>query len=136
MQNALNSFNDVWRADGVVYKIPRGEFFSRTFSPDLPLTQYFCASILGLAILMSASLAITFSIAREFEDGTIKELVMTPRLSNILGGKLLSAVMQSLFVTVFLLLEEWAIFGYLPKNVPMQLAYFVGAFVFPSVWRR
>jgi hypothetical protein len=85
MQNAFNYFNDGLATGGTIYNIPRVNFIADT-SPDLPLIQYICASILGLAMLLSASLAITFSIAREFEDDTIKELVMTPRLMNILGG--------------------------------------------------
>jgi ABC-2 type transport system permease protein len=86
MQNALNSFNEGLEAGDAVYRIPRVAFVADT-SPDLPLIQYLCASILGLAMLLSASLAIAFSIAREFEDDTIKELVMTPRPILILAGK-------------------------------------------------
>jgi ABC-2 type transport system permease protein len=124
MQNSANHFNDGLEVGGTVYNIPEVNFITDV-SPDLPLIKYICASILGLAMLMSVSLAITFSIAREFEDGTIKELVMTPRLINVLGGKLLSALIQSIIVTVFILLEEWIIFGYLPQNIPMQFVYFL-----------
>lgn len=124
MQNAFNYFNDGLEADGAIYNIPRVNFITDT-SPDLPLIKYICASILGLAMLLSASLAITFSIAREFEDDTIKELVMTPRLINLLGGKLLSALVQAMLVTGLILLEEWIVFGYLPLNLPMQFTYFL-----------
>ncbi len=129
MQNAVNYFNDGLEASGTVYNIPRVDFIADV-SPDLPLIQYICASILGLAMLLSASLAITFSISREFEDGTIKELIMTPKLINIIGGKLLSAVIQALLVTGFILLEEWIVFGYLPQNMLMQLLYFFWGVLF------
>lgn len=55
---------------------------------------------------------------------------MTPRLINILGGKLLSAMVQSMVVTAFILLEEWIIFGYLPQNILMQLVYFFWGVLF------
>lgn len=129
MQNAFNHFNDGLEADGTVYNIPRVNFIGDT-SPDLPLIKYICASILGLAMLLSASLAITFSIAREFEDGTIRELVMAPRLTNVLAGKLLSVVVQALLVTVFILFEEWILFGYLPQNLPAQFIYFLWGVLF------
>lgn len=129
MQNAFNYFNDGLEVGDTVYNIPRVNFIADTL-PDLPLIKYICASILGLAMLLSASLAITFSIAREFEDGTIKELVMTPRLMNILGGKLLSVIVQAMIVTVFILLEEWIVFGYLPQNIPMQFVYFLWGVLF------
>ena len=129
LQNAFNRFNDGLVADGVVCNIPSVDFIANV-SPDLPLIQYFCASVLGLSILMSASLAITFSIAREFEDGTIRELVMTPRLGNILAGKFLSVVVQALIVTGFILLEEWIVFGCLPRDMAMQLPYFFWGVLF------
>jgi len=129
LQNTFNYFNENIEVNDTVYHIPRVNFIANT-SPDLPLIKYICASILGLAMLLSASLAITFSIAREFEDDTIKELVMTPRLINILGGKFLSVVVQAIIVTVFILLEEWIIFGYLPQNMLMQLPYFLWGVLF------
>ncbi len=129
MQNAFNYFNEGLEVNDTVYNIPRVNFITDT-SPDLPLIKYICASILGLAMLLSASLAITFSIAREFEDDTIKELVMTPKLINILGGKLLSVMVQTIIVTAFILSEEWVIFGYLPQNILMQLAYFLWGVLF------
>ena len=123
MQYAFNYFNEGLECSGTVYHIPRVNFIA-DISPDLPMLRYICASILGLAMLLGASLAIVFSIAREFEDGTIKELVMTPKLMNILGGKLLSATVQAFIVVVCILLVEWAVFGFLPKNMFMQLLYF------------
>lgn len=129
MQNACNYFNEGLTAGNTIYNITRVNFISDT-SPDLPLIKYICASILGLAMLLSASLAITFSIAREFEDNTIKELVMTPRLMNVLGGKLLSVIVQAMIVTVFILLEEWIVFGYLPANILTQFIYFLWGVLF------
>lgn len=131
MQNAFNYFNEDLKVDGTAYNIPRVNFIADT-SPDLPLIKYICASILGLAMLLSTSLAITFSIAREFEDNTIKELVMTPKLMNILGGKLLSVMVQAMVVTIFIFLEEWVIFGYLPQNLMMQFAYFLWGVLFSA----
>jgi hypothetical protein len=81
-------------------------------------------------MLLSASLATTFSLAREFEDGTIRELVMTPKPIHILGGKIFSAAVQGMLVTVFILLEEWVIFGYLPENMLMQIVYFFWGVLF------
>lgn len=129
MQNAFNCFNEGLEVGETVYHIPRVNFIADT-SPDLPLIQYVCASILGLAMLLSTGMAIAFSIAREFEDGTIKELIMTPRLMNILGGKLLSAMVQAVIVTAFLFLEEWIVFGYLPRNLPVQFVYFLWGVLF------
>jgi len=129
MQYAFNCFNEGLVCGSTVYHIPRVNFIADT-SPDLPMLKYICASILGLAMLLGASLATVFSVAREFEDSTIKELVMTPKLINILGGKLLSAIVQSIIAAVFILLEEWAVFGYLPKNLFMQLLYFFWGVLF------
>ncbi len=123
MQYAFNYFNEGLTVNSTEYHIPRVNFLADT-TPDLPMLKYICASILGLAILMSISLSVVFSVAREFEDGTMKELVMTPRLFNIMGGKLLSSIVQALVVTVFILLEEWLIFGYLPSNLLSQILYF------------
>jgi ABC-2 type transport system permease protein len=129
MQNALNYFNDGLTVGDTVYNIPDVTYITDV-SPDLPLLQYICASILGLAMLLSASLATTFSLAREFEDGTIRELVMTPKPIHILGGKIFSAAVQGMLVTVFILLEEWVIFGYLPENMLMQIVYFFWGVLF------
>ncbi len=128
MQNAFNHFNDDLVVDDSVYNMIRADFKGNTY-PDLPLIKYICVSILGLAMLMSISLAITFSIAREFEDRTMRELVMAPNLVNILAGKLLSALAQSILVVAFILLEQWIIFGYFPQNMLMQVGFFFwGAF--------
>lgn len=129
MQNACNYFNEGLVVGEAVYYIPRVEFIADT-SPDLPLIKYICASILGLTMLLSAGLSMAFSIAREFEDDTIKELIMTPNLWNILIGKFLSVTVQALLVTIFILLEEWIIFGYLPQGIGFQLLYFVWGVLF------
>lgn len=131
MQNAANYFNEGLEVGDTVYNIPRVNFIADT-SPDLPLIKYICTSILGLAMLLSASLAIAFSIAREFEDNTINELIMAPKLMNILGGKFLSAIVQAMVVTIFILLEEWIVFGYLPRNIQMQFVYFLWGVFFSA----
>jgi ABC-2 type transport system permease protein len=131
MQYAFNYFNEGLTVNSTEYHIPRVNFVADT-APDLPMLKYICASILGLAMLMSVSLAVVFSVAREFEDGTMKELVMTPRLSSILGGKLLSAIFQGAIVTAFILLEEWLIFGFSPSNIPSQILYFLWGVLFSA----
>lgn len=131
MQYAFNYFHEGLTAGSTEYHIPRVNFVADT-TPDLPMLKYICASILGLAILMSVSLAVVFSVAREFEDGTMKELVMTPRLLNVMGGKFSSAIVQAVIVTVFILLEEWLIFGFLPANLPSQILYFFWGVLFSA----
>lgn len=101
-------------------------------TPDLPIIDYLCTSILGLTILLSASLALVFSIAREFEDRTVKELIMASSFANILGGKLLSAAVQSAIVMLFILAEGRLVFGYLPKNIWGQLFFLFWGVLFSA----
>ena len=131
MQNALNFYNEGLQIDSQTYHIPRIEF-EGSISPDLPLIQYLSASILGLSILLSASVAIVFSIAREFEDNTIKELIMGPHFGNILGGKLLSSIAQCIIIVLFILLEEWLVFGFLPENLIGQFFLLLGGVLFSA----
>lgn len=131
MQNVINYYNERLQVDTKTYYIPRVEF-EGNISPDLPLIQYICASVLGLSILMSGSLAIVFSIAREFEDNTIKELIMGPHVGNILGGKFLSAIFQCVVVVLFILIEQWLVFGFLPKNLGGQFFMLLGGVLFSA----
>jgi hypothetical protein len=131
MQYAINCYNEGLHIDNKTYYIPRVEF-DGDISPDLSLIQYICASVLGLSILLSASLAIVFSIAREFEDKTIKELIMGPNFGNILGGKLLSSIAQCIIIVLFIFIEEWIIFGFLPKNLCGQILLLLGGVLFSA----
>ena len=128
LQSAANSFNDNLTVAGETYELPR-VLFTADVSPDLKLIQYICASVLGLSILLSASTALAFSIAREFEDQTMKELTMGSRFADIMAGKLCSAAVQTLIVAVFILLEEWLVFGFLPADLLMQLPYLIAGVI-------
>ncbi len=131
IQYAINYYNENLHADDKTYYIPQVEF-EGDISPDLPMIQYICTSVLGLSILLSASLAIVFSIAREFEDRTIKELVMGPNFGNILGGKLLSSIVQSIIIVLFIFLEEWIVFGFLPNNLLGQILFLLEGVLFSA----
>ena len=128
MQHAVNEFNDGLTVAAETYAIPRATYTAEV-SPDLKLIQYLCASVLGLTILLSAGTALAFSIAREFEDQTMKELVMGSHFFDIMGGKLLSATVQTLIVVTFILLEEWLVFGFMPADLLMQLPYLLAGVI-------
>ena len=128
MQNVVNEFNNNLTVKGETYTLPRA-VFTADVSPDLKMIKYLCASVLGLSILLSAGTALAFSIAREFEDQTMKELVMGSRFSNIMGGKLLSAAAQTFLVFLFVLAEEWLVFGFLPADLLMQIPYLLAGVI-------
>ena len=128
LQHAANDFNNGITVDAQTYNVPRARFTAEV-SPDLKLIKYLCASVLGLTILLSAGTALAFSIAREFEDQTMKELMMGSRFADIMAGKLLSATVQTLIVSAFILLEEWLVFGFMAADLLMQLPYLLAGVI-------
>jgi len=128
MQYALNEFNNDLTIGSVAYEIPRVSY-TADVTPDLKMIKYLCASVLGLTLLLSAGTALAFSIAREFEDQTMKELVMGSRFTDIMLGKLVSAAVQTAIVALFILAEEGLVFGFLPANMTAQLLYLLAGVI-------
>jgi hypothetical protein len=114
LEEACNHINANLAVDSVTATIPTLEFESLT-EADLTFSHYMIAGVLSLAVLLSSGVNIATTTAREFEEGTIKELLMGSSSVDVVLGKLMVAILQTLICWVILSGIIFVVFGFIPQ---------------------
>jgi ABC-2 type transport system permease protein len=96
MQEACIVFNEKIQVNSTVQAAPPVTVQFYTFLPvDLPPLAFFGAGIIALAIIMGGINNSSVHVAREFEENTYKELVLSPGIWSIFLGTLASSIVQT-----------------------------------------
>lgn len=134
MQKVCNHFNNKISIDNKLYYSPIINFEAIP-TPDLRFPQYVMAAMLALSILMGSGVNIVTATAREFEDKTHKELIMSPPIASIFIGKLFTTIIQTCICFMVVLLEAILVFNFIPSGNLFVIMLFIiwGSLCFSSI---
>ena len=110
VRNVVNRFNDDWTAAHGLRGPPARLETRSWFNPNLESRWFFIPGIIGMLTLLATMLVTALSVAREREQGTFDQLLVTPlRPAEILVGKTVPGfVIGLLQATVILLVAtQW-----------------------------
>jgi ABC-2 type transport system permease protein len=104
----VDAFNARWRADHGQTGPPVTTTMRAWFNPDLETRWYMIPSIIGTIVMMMTMMLAAMSVARERENGTFDQLLVTPyRPTEIMIGKAVPAMLIGLTqATVILLVAQ------------------------------
>jgi hypothetical protein len=113
LEYACNEFNRGLEAGSVIYHGPNIAF--DTIAPiDIGFSSYVVAGILALVTMLSSGVNVATTTAQEFEEGTIKELIMGASLSATVIGKILAGVCQTLVCFSIVSLIAFVLYRFIP----------------------
>jgi pyoluteorin transport system permease protein len=94
VSSAVESFNADWRSDHGLPRLPIHVVTRAWFSPNLETRWNLVPALVGTLTLMSTLMLSALSVAREREEGTFDQLLVTPfRPVEIMVGKAIPAMM-------------------------------------------
>lgn len=106
----------------------------RAFEQDLSIKRYLGSGLLMFTVIYAAMVITGTLIAREWEDKTVKLLLLSPRgFPPFVAGKWMSALLQTVLITGAVLLVLYIILGYpaerlgLPAIISLLAFYVYGA---------
>jgi ABC-type multidrug transport system permease subunit len=136
IQEACLVFNENEQAETSLNVLPPARAEFNTFLPeDLSALVFFGAGLVSLAIIMGGINNACTLVAREFEEKTYKELVLSPGTLSIVLGKWASALMQTFISVGFIWgLSIW-LCHFIPVGniVPLLFLVFIGALAFAGL---
>lgn len=107
---AVETFNANWRSSHNLPNVPVRTVLRAWYNPNLETRWTMVPSLLGTLTMMGTLLLTAMSVAREREQGTLDQLLVTPfRPAEIMIGKALPAMFIGLVqaVTVLLVAQLW-----------------------------
>jgi ABC-2 type transport system permease protein len=106
VRSVVNRYNDDWRTEHGQRSPPAHLETRAWFNPNLESRWFFIPGIIGMLTLIATMLVTALSVAREREQGTFDQLLVTPlRPAEILVGKTVPGFVVGLVqATVVLLL--------------------------------
>jgi ABC-2 type transport system permease protein len=136
IQEACLVFNQTVQSDLSLNVCPPVLVEFNTFLPkDLSALVFFGAGLIAMAIVMGGINNACTLVAREFEEKTYKELVLSPGILSIIIGKWTSALVQT-FITVGLVwgLAMW-LCHFIPQDnlLPLLFLIFIGSLAFAGL---
>ncbi|MBN2336061.1 ABC transporter permease, partial [Candidatus Bathyarchaeota archaeon] len=129
-----NHFNRDLAVGGITYDSTRVEF-STLVPKDVTFLQYIVAGVLALTVQLSGGVNTAVAIAREFEERTVKELVMGSSLASVVTGKMLTGVAETCIVFGLVLAFVRVAYGFAPAcgYVPAILLGVYGIICFSGI---
>ncbi|MFX1475074.1 MAG: ABC transporter permease [Promethearchaeota archaeon] len=113
VEYACNEFNRALEVGSLTYYSPGIQF--ETLVPiDVGFSDYVVAGILALVTMLSSSVNVATTTAQEFEEGTVKELIMGASLGATVIGKLLAGITQSLVCLGIVSMVAFALYRFVP----------------------
>lgn len=104
-RSIVNRFNDDWRADSGLRGPPAHLEIRAWFNPNLESRWFFIPGIVGMLTLVVTMLVTALTVAREREQGTFDQLLVTPlRPGEILIGKVLPGFVIGIVQATLILL--------------------------------
>ena len=86
---------------------------------DVPMMLYMCASLVVFAFLYGSVVNTAVSVAREWEDGTVKELLLSPYGHwGVVVGKMLVGLAETFLSGTLVWLATWLFRGFVPGGRP------------------
>lgn len=134
LQNVCNHFNQRLEYGGLTLYTPEITF--EALAPvDITFTFYISASALALTVLLSSGVNVVTTTAKEFEDETIKELVMAASPLAIIAGKILTGIIQTVISFGIVLFWVFLVYGFVPAGNFLLLLVLIlwGTLVFSSL---
>lgn len=134
VQNVCNHFSNELNYGQMTYYVPTVKFETMVV-PDVTFTHYLAAAICALTILLSSGANVATLAAREFEEKTIKELVMGSFPAEIVSGMILAGVIQTLICYAVISVVLFLAFRFVPVGPPLLLGLLIvwGAVTFSSL---
>ncbi|TFF85081.1 ABC transporter permease [Candidatus Heimdallarchaeota archaeon] len=134
VSNACNYVNNNLTINSTTYYTPKINY-QKVVPTDISFTAYTCASICALAILLSSGVNTATTTSYEFERNTSKELLLAGSPAEIVTGKILVSIIQTLIIFGTILLVAFLLFGFVPSGNIFFLIFLVlwGAITFASV---
>ncbi|MFX1562746.1 MAG: ABC transporter permease [Promethearchaeota archaeon] len=113
MDYACNEFNRRLEVGGITYYSPGIQY--ETIAPvDIGFSDYVVAGILALVTMLSSAVNVATTTAQEFEEGTVKELIMGASMSATVVGKLLAGVIQTIVCFSIIYLVAFLLYQFIP----------------------
>ena len=98
VRTIVSDFNQTWARDHNLREAPARLLIRAWFNPNLESRWFIVPGIVGLLTLVVTMVVTALSVAREREQGTFDQLLVTPmRPTEILLGKALPGVIIGLF---------------------------------------
>ncbi|MDX1795393.1 MAG: ABC transporter permease [Hydrogenovibrio sp.] len=112
LSHVIQAFNDDWAADHHVSQPPLEIVKRNWFNENLENNWFFVPGIVALIVLVVSLLITALSVAREREEGTFDQLLVTPTLPfEILVGKSLPGLLIGLLESNIIILIAIFWFG-------------------------
>lgn len=128
-QTILAGFNRTWAAQQGLAKTPARLEFRAWFNPNLTSQWFIVPGIIGLLTLVVTMLVTALSVAREREQGTFDQLLVTPFTPlEILIGKALPGILIGLVESSFIILM--AVYWFHVPFVGEVFALYLGIVLF------
>ncbi|MFX1539622.1 MAG: ABC transporter permease [Promethearchaeota archaeon] len=113
MDFACNEFNRQLEVGGITYYSPGIHY--ETIAPiDIRFSNYVVAGILALVTILSTAVNVATTTAQEFEESTVKELIMGASLSATVTGKLLAGIVQTIVCFSIVSLVAFLFYQFIP----------------------
>jgi ABC-2 type transport system permease protein len=133
INNIIDAFNTAWRSDHGLNGSPVRLTTRAWYNPNLETRWHMIPALLGVLTLLQTLLLTALSVAREREQGTFDQLLVTPfRPAEIMAGKALPSMLVGLVqMTLILLVAQlWFQIPFAGSYVTLYVA--LGIFVLAS----
>jgi ABC-2 type transport system permease protein len=109
VSEVVDSFNSDWRHDHGLVDPPIQAVSRAWFNPNLESRWHMIPSLIGTLTLLQSMLLTAMSVAREREQGTFDQLLVTPyRPAEIMAGKSLPSILIGMVqASSVLLVGQW-----------------------------
>src|SRR5690606_10017537 len=108
----IQGFNRDWRAAHGLEGAPVGVALRAWYNPNLETRWHMIPALIGTITMLQTLLLTALSVAREREDGTFDQLLVTPfRPSEIMIGKAVPSILVGLVQATLILLVAQLWFG-------------------------
>jgi ABC-2 type transport system permease protein len=108
--NVIESFNTDWRAAHGQVGTPVQATIRAWYNPNLETRWHMIPSLIGTLTMIETLILMAMSVAREREEGTFDQLLVTPfRPAEIMAGKALPAMLIGIIqsTTILLVAQFW-----------------------------
>lgn len=134
LELVCNHFNDKLTVGDIMYKSVSVDFKTLA-ETDVSFLTYIIAGVLALSVQLSSCVNTATATAREYEEKTIKSLLMGSSLSGVALGKLFTGVAQTSIVYLLILGFVRVFYGFTPQGgyITALIYGFIGVLCYCSV---
>ncbi|MFW9997018.1 MAG: ABC transporter permease [Candidatus Odinarchaeota archaeon] len=130
VEDACNHVNRHLEIGSVTYYSPTIDFVPLT-AIDVKFNHYIAASVGAMGVILTGSINTVTATSTEIEKKTVLELVAGASAQEIIAGKILAALMQTLICYVVISLVAFVLYGFLPAG---DLLINLPLLVFLIIW--